>query len=517
MSLSWSGWLTTLEPQQSALGLLFVVLSLTLAYVSIPGRHDHLPYINRPPKWDFLGQKTKQHFVSNARSLMANAREAFKGKPYRMFTDLGDLIVIPAHHADEMRNERSLDFLEAFVDNFHPDIPGFEAFAFDGRKDQLLHRTINKKITKMLNEITAPLSLEADFATRLILGTTTEWRVITLQEALLKLVARLSSRVFLGDELCRNDAWIEITGSYSVNTFSTAEILRQYPYYLRHIACHFIPQCRLLKEQVAEARRVLNPVLEKREWERKKALAEGRIEPSYKDAIQWVMEESQGSPFDPVGAQLGLSVVAIHTTTDLATETMLRLMVRPQLMEDVRAEIVTVLRKEGWTKAALFNMKLLDSVIKEAQRLKPTTSATMNRKATSQVKLPGGLVLEKGDRCMADLGSMVDPDVYPDPLEFDGYRFFRMRGDPKMDSKAHLVSTSVSHMGFGHGQHACPGRFFASNEVKVLLCHLLQKYDWKLDSGFEHTIHEFGLSLSSGRTKAFVSRRQNMEIDIDAL
>lgn len=86
------------------------------------------------------------------------------------------------------------------------------------------------------------------------------------------------------------------------------------------------------------------------------------------------MEESQGSPFDPVGAQLGLSIVAIHTTTDLATETMLRLMVRPKLMEDVRAEIVAVLRKEGWTKSALFNMKLLDSVIKEAQRLKPTTS-----------------------------------------------------------------------------------------------------------------------------------------------
>ncbi|KAJ3940979.1 uncharacterized protein N0V96_008854 [Colletotrichum fioriniae] len=426
MSLSWSGWPATLEPQQSALGLLFVVLSLTLAYISIPGRHDHLPYINRPPKWDFLGQKTKQHFVSNARSLMANAREAFKGKPYRMFTDLGDLIVIPAHHADEMRNERSLNFLDAFVDNFHPNIPG-------------------------------------------------------------------------------------------VNTFSAAEILRQYPSYLRHIACYFIPQCRLLKEQVAEARRVLNPVLEKREWEKKMALSEGRTEPSYKDAIQWVMEESQGSPFDPVGAQLGLSIVAIHTTTDLATETMLRLMVRPKLMEDVRAEIVAVLRKEGWTKSALFNMKLLDSVIKEAQRLKPTTSATMNRKATRQVKLPGGLVLEKGDRCMADLGSMVDPNVYPNPLEFDGYRFFRMRGDPKMDSKAHLVSTSVAHMGFGHGLHACPGRFFASNEVKVLLCHLVQKYDWKLDSGFEHTIHEFGLSLSSGSTKAFVARRKNTEIDIDAL
>ncbi|KAK1673996.1 cytochrome P450 monooxygenase [Colletotrichum godetiae] len=454
----------------------------------------------------------------NARSLMKNAREAFKGKPYRMFTDVGDLIVIPSQHADEIRNERSLDFLKVFVENFHPNIPGFEGFTFDGREDHLLHRTINKKITKLLNEITAPLSLEADYATRLILGTSTEWREIPFQAALLDLVARLSSRVFLGDELCRNTAWINITGSYSRNTFLAAELLRQYPLWIRPIACYFIPQCRLLKEQVAEARRVLNPVLEKRQHERKLALAEGRIAPSYKDAIQWVMEESQGSPFDPVGAQLGLSVVAIHTTTDLATETMLRLMERPQLIEAVRAEMIGVLRAEGWTKLALYNMKLLDSCIKEAQRLKPTTSATMNRKAMGQVRLSNGLVLEKGDQCLTDLGSMVDPNNYPNPLEFDGYRFIRMRGDPKMDSKAHLVSTSAAHMGFGHGMHACPGRFFASNEVKVLLCHLLLKYDWKLGSGYEHTIQEFGLSLSSGgAAKVSVARRQNAEVDIDNL
>lgn len=71
----------------------------------------------------------------------------------------------------------------------------------------------------------------------------------------------------------------------------------------------------------------------------------------------------------------------------------------------------------------------------------------MNRTATSRVTLPGGVVLEKGDRCISDLGSMVDPDLYPKPNEYDGYRFYRMRGDPKTDNKAHLVSTSAAHLG----------------------------------------------------------------------
>jgi cytochrome P450 len=33
---------------------------------------------------------------------------------------------------------------------------------------------------------------------------------------------------------------------------------------------------------------------------------------------------------------------------------------------------------------------------------------------------------------------------------------------------------------FGHGIHACPGRFFASNEIKVVMIELLQKWDIRL-------------------------------------
>lgn len=354
-------------------------------------------------------------------------------------------------------------------------------------------------------------------------------------DIMLEHIARLSSLVFLGDELCRNPEWLEITKSYTVDTNITADKLRQYPKLLRPLVCNFIPECRKLQKQVKDARRVFAPVLQKRKEARDTAQAKGDPLPSYNDTIQWLAEENQGEPYDIVGAQLGFSVVAIHTTSDLLTETMLRLAERPELIEDIRKEIESVLKAEGWTKKALFNMKLLDSSIKEAQRLKPLTSgmntlficaiylrllhlATMNRTATKRVTLPGGVVLEKGDRCMSDLGSMVDPDFYPQPYEYDGYRFYRMRGDPLMDSKAHLVSTSAAHLGFGHGKHACPGRFFASNEVKLLLCHLLHKYDWKLEDGYVHKISEFGLALlPDGQARISFRRRQNLSLDIDSL
>lgn len=184
----------------------------------------------------------------------------------------------------------------------------------------------------------------------------------------------MSSRVFLGEELCRNEEWLSITKSYAVNSFLAAELLRPYPSWLRSIAQLWLPQCRVLRQQVIDARRVMEPVLQKRKEARQQAIADDLPEPEENDTIGWIEQESRGVPYDPVGGQLGFSVVAIHTTTDLAAEAMLRIVERPGLVDELRHEMIEVLKREGWTKTALFNMKLLDSTIKEAQRLKPITS-----------------------------------------------------------------------------------------------------------------------------------------------
>lgn len=112
---------------------------------------------------------------------------------------------------------------------------------------------------------------------------------------------------------------------------------------------------------------------------------------------------------------------------------------------------------------------------------------------------------------------MQDSQYYDEPDKFDGYRFLRMRETPGKDKMVHLVSTSEQHIGFGHGQHSCPGRFFAANEIKIALCHLLLKYDWKLPEGHDPKILAIGMSLMLDPTAKLLIKRRKEEIDLDAL
>lgn len=83
--------------------------------------------------------------------------------------------------------------------------------------------------------------------------------------------------------------------------------------------------------------------------------------------------EAQGKEYDPTVAQLTLSFAAIHTTTELVSQVMTDISRNPEILTEVRREMVQVLRESGWKKTSLYNMKLLDSVIKESLRLKPTS------------------------------------------------------------------------------------------------------------------------------------------------
>ncbi|KAL8296111.1 hypothetical protein RB600_001550 [Gaeumannomyces tritici] len=257
--------------------------------------------------------------------------------------------------------------------------------------------------------------------------------------------------------------------------------MKLFPFYLRPLIYLCDPNGRKTMKLFYQGRKMVEPLVARRRKERQEPEP-----PAHNDAIEWADLEAGGQPYDPTDFQLSLASVAIHTTSDLLSETLLRLAAGdPENIKALRQEMMEVLPANGWKKKSLTRLMLLDSAIKEAQRMKPILMANMLRKATADTKLEGGIVVRKGETVAVDAGSLHDPALYENPEIYDMRRFADMRssGQAGAEHKAHLVSAVSEHLTFGYGKYVCPGRFFAANEIKMALCHLLMNYDWKLAPG----------------------------------
>ncbi|KAI1149500.1 cytochrome P450 [Nemania diffusa] len=499
----------------------YIVTTLAAVFIAYSAWHVRLrklpPILNAPGRFDMGNSLAKLDFLARAASLLKTATSQFTETPVRIATDTGNLIVLPPNYlAQEIRNEPNLSFFASSEEDFHGRLPGFEPFNAEKAAGMMLKVTRNQ-LTKYLTKVTKPVSLEANFALHNLLGESPEWKEVNVMHTSVRYVSSLSSRIFLGDELCRNKAWLETTSQYTINTMHAVKKLRLFPKFSRRFVHWFLPECRLVRRLLNEARAIIQEVIDKRRAEKIAAAREGRPIPCPNDAIEWAEEESKNDPYDPAVYQIGLSMAAIHTTSDLLNQTLQNLVQRPELIRDLRKEIIEVLQAEGMTKTALFNLKLMDSVLKETQRLKPIKMTTMHRLALADVTLSDGTVIPKGTKCAVRSTKRLDPDIYENPEEFDGARFMRMRDIPEKANKAHLVTTGTESLGFGHGLHACPGRFFAANELKIALVHLLLKYDLKPTENFAHTVIELGFDLRVDPKTAILVRRRAAEIDLDSL
>lgn len=422
--------------------------------------------------------------------------------------------MLPNRFADEVRSREELNFPKAFEKEFFTNYPGFDAHRQGLIDDWFIQEITRVKLTQSLNLITHDLVDETTAAVHDIFGEESQWHAAPLKDSVAELVTRLSSRVFLGKPLCRNKRWLDIAQNYTVDSFIGSRLMRMAPAIFRPITYWFIPHCTRLRAQVRDARELIMPEVEKRKERAQKALEAGQKPPKTADTIGWMYEIARGREVDYVAAQLSLTMAAIHTTTEATTQALIDICENPEIVQPMREEIIAVISENGWTKASLQKLKLMDSFLKESQRYSPMGAVSMNRYVEKKLELSDGTILPAGSRFFV-AGAYEDPAIYEDPEKFNAFRFSDKRQEPGQANAWGHVTTSASHMGFGHGQHACPGRFFASNEIKVALCHLLLKYDWELPDGEAPQVYKFEGSRSiSNKGKVFLRRRKE-EIDLD--
>lgn len=104
--------------------------------------------------------------------------------------------------------------------------------------------------------------------------------------------------------------------------------------------------------------------------------------------------------------------------------------------------------------------------------------------------LPRGCIISMPTAVIAN-----DPAKYPNPTNFAGWRFYERYKStllPKSmecssrdeaNRQYQYVSTSPDSLPFGHGKLACPGRFYAAAQIKLILASILLEYDVRFPGG----------------------------------
>ncbi len=279
------------------------------------------------------------------------------------------------------------------------------------------------------------------------------------------------------------------------------------------------------------AKKLIVPIIEERIKEQISP-SEGYEKPL--DLLQYMIEGAEGDDRRPerlAHLQLMVNLAGIHTTSQAITHAIHDLCEHQEYLAILGEEIEGVLQKDGgWQRDTYSKLHKLDSFLKESQRFAPPTlcmssppffkatrltlPVSFNRVVLQSLTLSSGIEIPAGTHfSVASRDILFDPEVTPNPETFDGLRYYRMRGEHPESHKHEFANVDGTNMNFGAGRYACPGRFFAAMELKLLLAHLLLKFDFRFPPGASRppllVIDEFVAPLPWA--KVMVRRRQHVK------
>ncbi|KAE8391145.1 cytochrome P450 [Aspergillus alliaceus] len=418
-------------------------------------------------------------FNTYAPSVIYDGYSKYKKSAYKILKPDGDLVVLSTKYAEELRQlpSSTLNALEA---TFTDHVGDYTTILTDSH----LHtEAIQKRLTPAIGRLIPRITSELDYAFEVEFPRCDDKFVaINPYEVFLRLVARVGARIFIGDELCREEKWLNASISYTKDIFLTIALMRPLPGFLHPIVGRILPSSRSLDRQLVYVKEeLLGPVIEKRRR------MEAASDPNYEkpdDFLQWMMDlaktENESHPHNLAQRLLGItSMAVVHTSAMSLTHILYDLLVMPHWLQPLLDEVQT--QVPDWknvTQAELNNLKLMDGFLKESQRLNPPGELAFHRVVKHDLTLSDGLLLPKGTHiCMASGPISRDPEVIGDPEVFDAYRFIKQN-----TATSGFVSTGPNNMHFGLGRYACPGRFFASFVMKLILSRFLMEYEFRFST-----------------------------------
>ncbi|RWA14714.1 hypothetical protein EKO27_g325 [Xylaria grammica] len=479
--------------------LVYILAGLVIVYIvagDLPGlgsRYRKLPQapvvgarFSFEPRW-----VTRYRFYSSGWDIIAKGNETVPSGLFTVVRPESNITIIPRKYVDELANltDDRLASNEAIVNVGVADMMGPYTGATILLKRYLGHHAVNTKLTPQLHMLVEHIQEELEItASEDPLNITEEWSEHRLSPYIYRLMARITSRLFLGVPICRDKKWLQLQLDLVMAIFQTILLMRNYPRFTHPLLGAVIPARKRLNKCMEELHEFLEPLIEERMAIDAKYNSRGQMtSDKYEkpnDVMQWMMDIATDEEYTPdnLANRFVYTIMgSIRSVVEVVMNCLYELVERPEYIEPIREEMRQVLAEDGgWGKRSASRMLKTDSFIKEISRHYPPSALAFRRITKQKIVLHDGLVLPKDTYVCIATTSLAQDDV-PDPHEFDGFRYFNERMSHKVGaSRYDYASTDSTHIGFGHGRNACPGRFAASLESKMLLAHIILQFDIKL-------------------------------------
>ncbi|OAD78163.1 CYP5311 protein [Phycomyces blakesleeanus NRRL 1555(-)] len=392
-----------------------------------------------------------------------------------------EVTVVSGHYVREVFLNKHFDFIKGIVKVFDTRLLTDNGSREDFPPEDL-REIITKYLTPKLNIYTRRLIKQLKQDVENILGLI---EFDNLYPFVQHLIVNASASIFLGEENSQNKLLIdsiknmvrlvgsEVKQNPWIEPFSPIKKIRMW------VIGKTSPVIRSYKEQLINA---IKPVVEYR-------LSEARRNPDWKkptDVLQDLLENSKPPAHMDLMDYLVciitiLIFVALHSTIENTTVLLYRILENPEIMDELDLEQREVIEQEGldtncgselFTRDILKKFTKLDSVCRETFRMK-NQYITLPHEYDGKVPLTlsNGAVINPGDDVLIDVWTnhryKKETTSVKDADEFRPFRF--------VNQNKQSTKVGEDYLFFGMGRHACPGRWFAMQEIQAITAILVRE------------------------------------------
>ncbi|KAH8820224.1 cytochrome P450 [Xylogone sp. PMI_703] len=477
-------WLTA----STALLLVFVAVEIIRSYWTglpkgVPRVGMHFPLL----PWSVVGIQS----MFQAKGMVEDGYHKYtkQNKPFILPNSLCTDVVVPPSELGRLLSlsDESLSLFETLKDQLQPWWTLISRVVI--RYFYVVHVPAVRYLNKLVPPQIAEMMEEVSDGITSAVGIDENWHDVRIFDVVEDVASQVGNYFVIGRPLCRNRELICAVREFGKGLFVGATMIGMCPKYLRPLL-GYIFTFPNRKNYHAFAKYVI-PELEMRLKDKQSLNPDVSTS---RDITQWHINRSLTLPepeertAEVLSYRLMLfSLAAVQTVSAATTHALVDIysfVDAENLIADLREEVETALKSENgmWTMRSLSKMVKVDSAIRESMRLSSFGTRGCTRKVVTKsgITLSNGLHVPYGATITAPQWSIHrDETIYSQADEYLPYRYVNTKQRQESGFTESLATTSATHLAFGHGRHACPGRHFAAAEMKLILAYLLMNYDVK--------------------------------------